>query len=572
MRTLPRTPRVWAAAVAALALQAVPASALPPGRAWLPVDTLKVPGHTWIAPQVMEADPAGKLLLYAGIVGGLGRDTYGFEWTGSQWSETWQLGYGTGFLWPVPAPPGRYPLVWKGIVSIDEGGLSISPIVMSEAIGNAVLEPDTALWTVIGDVEYAAAMATQRRWVVAHDIGRGGGFPHDLRLVYSDAAGIWREIQVAGSGDLGVSVIALDDTSALVAWTGTFDGPGIRWGTLHGNTWKQGESDPWAGQLYLLRPRLRSRPSGGYWLAWAADSCVVISTWRDGAWDTPERIDCAYRRPGFYISGSTDASRDDGEFPVLAWSSQNALAGAQTTLCVCVPNDSGFTVADEIEGSEEVVLHAVARDRNGDVWVAWWRYFDGMFWTHTYTTATASRPSVTGSAGVRQVRWTLSEPAPETWWAVLRSVGGTEYEEVARVRATWNPMMSWTDPAPNSGSVRYRIRRECLDKRYEWLSEPSVGVLRTHRVLALSLVSSPVRGMVEVEVTDAAQGRLEVTLFDLQGRVAMRRERMATGSGSDSIRLDVTDAPNSIAPGVYFLQARDASGRTSAAVKVAIVR
>jgi len=68
--------------------------------------------------------------------------------------------------------------------------------------------------------------------------------------------------------------------------------------------------------------------------------------------------------------------------------------------------------------------------------VAWNRLRTvGIWFTHAYTAATTSTPRIEPAAGDRVVRWTLSEPAPETWWAVLRAPEQGAFEEVARVRA-----------------------------------------------------------------------------------------------------------------------------------------
>src|SRR5262249_43557094 len=127
----------------------------------------------------------------------------------------------------------------------------------------------------------------------------------------------------------------------------------------------------------------------------------------------------------------------------------------------------------------------VVRDRNGDVWAAFWRLtMSGIFITHTYTRATTTRPVVSAQGSHQLVQWTLSEPAPETWWAVLRSVDGGPYELASRVRAGAGVQMSWDDSLPPSGTLSYRIRRECVDTRFEWLSDPSDAAVPALATLA----------------------------------------------------------------------------------------
>jgi hypothetical protein len=146
-------------------------------------------------------------------------------------------------------------------------------------------------------------------------------------------------------------------------------------------------------------------------------------------------------------------------------------------------------VSDELQNDDDGILPTVARDPNGDVWVAFWRYsMNGVFWTHTYTRATSSTPVVYSQGTTQLVTWTLSEPAPETWWVVLREIADGGYEAVARVRAGSSTDMSWRGTSPPSGTLHYRIRRECLDTRFQWLSDwsdvpvPAVATLVSAKV------------------------------------------------------------------------------------------
>jgi hypothetical protein len=216
----------------------------------------------------------------------------------------------------------------------------------------------------------------------------------------------------------------------------------------------------------------------------------------------------------------------------------------------------------------------VTRDRNGDAWVAWsprWAY--GTLFTHTYVAATTSAPRFDGSADQPIVGWTLSEPAPESWWAVLRAEGSREFEPVARVRAGDELELRWTDLSAPSGTVlRYRIRRESVDTRYRWHSEEGVWFPRG---AALSLGvrgTHPSGAQIELAVTGAEAGELVVRLYDLQGRLVHRRHFQAGGSGQDSIRLDLDAGSTRARSGVYFVKVTDGSGRESASLKLVVLR
>src|SRR5262249_54216413 len=142
---------------------------------------------------------------------------------------------------------------------------------------------------------------------------------------------------------------------------------------------------------------------------------------------------------------------------------------------IAVPTDSTYGRFERIPESAEGFPTAVARDGNGDAWLAWWKYYDGLFWVHTYTKATCSAPEVRDSSGKPELRWVLSEPAPGSMWTVLRSLSGAPESAVARVEAGKGLELAWRDSdLPADAHASYRIRRECLDVRYQWLSATSV--------------------------------------------------------------------------------------------------
>lgn len=546
-----------------------PALALPPGRSWSAiVDTLKIPGHTYgVAPKRLETDLQGRPLSFVEALGGIGRDMYVLRWQDSTWVSLDHLGYGTKGVRPVPSPDGTYHLVWGGLEEIMTDRL-VTYLVMSALVADTLTRPDTVTTFHSLSLRYAAAASPLRRWAAVDDNG-------DLRLLYSDALGIWHEAPVGEHGDRGMAVATLDDTTALVAWKDLDLGPGA--GTLRGSTWTLAGPPPMTGPLdgALL---FRMRPSGGYWLSWATqEDFVGVTSYRDGAWSEADSIRCAYLRPGgHYAQSLVHMSRDEGEYPAVSWMAVSALNGL-TSVCVCVPDETGFTVAENLPGSEEGLSPVIARDRNHDVWVVW-QAPDGMAWTHTYTRATASAPTVTGTGSKRFINWTLSEPAPGSWWAVLRARGEDPYEELARVKAGAVTGMTWTDLSPPAGTLRYRIRRECLDRKYEWLSDEvgwpvDVPALPPGGSLRLVLASpNPSSEAIRLELVDASAGPLDVRVYDLRGRLVLHQTSVATGTGQDSILVNLATAAGGPTPGLYFLRVVDASGQVSPAAKLVLLR
>jgi hypothetical protein len=294
---------------------------------------------------------------------------------------------------------------------------------------------------------------------------------------------------------------------------------------------------------------------------------------RDGAWATPESIRCAYRLQDEHRSQPPDLSRDSGEYPAVAWFAENARTRA-LTICVCIPTDSGFGMAEELDGPQNSVGPTVARDRNGDAWVAWSldRVNEGMVWTHTYTTVMAATPQVTVLGRARRIDWSLTSPAPRSWWAVMRARGSGPFEEVARVRAGAGLELTWTDTLPPEGPLRYTIRRECVDRRYEWLSDEAVWAAPNRGALHFSPVPSPFQDGMSIELVGARAGELELSFYDLHGRRVFERRSQASGTGQDTIRLDFRNTASALPAGVYFLRAHDAAGQVSGVAKLVLIR
>jgi hypothetical protein len=543
-----------------LALLSTPAQGLPQGKAWVATERLGKAGFRYLASTRLEIDAAGTPVAFsAAVFGPAGDAIVGHRWSGDRWVGTWQLDRESGFLWPVLAPKGQQYLVWEDYALVPERP-SYHRLFMAQALGDSVGPIDTVAVVPAGTLQFASAVSARRRWVLAND-PLGGP-----RLFYSDIPHVWGELPVNGSASNGLAVTALDDTTVLVATAAI--GP-ISWGIVRGNAWIGGVQP--IPDSYAYSPTLRPRPSGGQWLAWgsADQDYMGIMSYRDGIWSAPESLRCAHRMPGQHYANSGDLSRDPGEYPALAWATE---LWASFTVCACMPTDSGFTIADELKDSETDGIPTIARDGNGDVWVAWWRYFQGMYWTHTYTTATTDLPRVVGHGRRRALAWTLSEPAPESWWGVLRARGDEPFEQVARVRAGPGPEMSWADDSPPAGQLRYKVRRECVDQRYEWLSEEATWPPRGGKPAPTLRVASPVWTSADVQVSDAAAGTLVFRVYDVQGRLVQELTESASGSGSDRFTLNLGATPGHLASGVYFVRARDAQGQESAAAKFVRLR
>ena len=475
------------------------------------------------APQLSLSGTRGLTLIGVGQNAGTGgSDTRGFEWRDSAWVEVWSLGRGTSFLPPVPSSTDSAYLLWREVTLA-------SHFVFARLTEHGPAEPETIATIGTGTNLYAGAVSSQRRWAIAPDF-------KDLRAFTRGADDVWREIETGYGGRFAAAVAAINETLAVVAWE---EIDGMHWATLSDDSFLHQGIVPGPGAPKV--PVFRARPSGGYWMTWGSfDPSLSIATFKEGQWVAHPPLDCAYLLPEQHFSENSDMSRDDGEYPVVVWGAQ---VMGRSVICACVPTDEGFGVAEELEFAPDGVVPTVARDRNGDAWIAWWKFFDGIFWTHTYVTATAANVGAAGDAAGRTISWNLSEPAPETWWAVLRAGPGEAFESIARVRATQNLAMSWVDDSSAGGPLRYRIRRESVDKRYEWLSDEVTWDGATSTELALlSVEVAPNRVTLIWQGPDA--GGIEATVERRTEASGWQARGFASRTGADQLRYeDSTVAP-----------------------------
>jgi len=542
------------------------AAALPPGKAWTPVAQFKAPGHTYsLIPDRMESDSTGIPLIIANARGGIGPDMLVLRWADTTWNVVAALGHGTKFVHNVASPPGTHYLIWSGLDEIETPTGILSSLVLAQFVDGTITTPDTVTRIQDTALDYSAAVGAGRRWVGTSDL-------YNMQLFYSEHDGPWREIPIDGSGNAGIALAALDDTTALVVWLGRIGDAG-RAAVLRGTALLEVDPPPFSvlGPLASSMD-FRRRPSGGNWMTWPTfEDHVGITTFKDGHWSAPESLTCAYRLPEGFTSQSVPyMSNDDAEYPVVVWmglSRKNLLP----TVCVCVPTDSGFPVAENLENSDFGTAPVVARDRNGDVWVSWWTEYDGwMYWLHSHTTTTASKPLVMGSGQARLVKWTLSESAPGSWWAILRARKEGSFEEVGRIKAGSAVDMNWADSSAPAGVLRYKVRRECLDIRYQLESEEGLWPPKNNRPLTLARSPGATLAEGRLELTGADVGSLAIRVYDLQGRLVLEQASSADGTSPVTIELGLGQTRTTT--GIYFVSVRDAGGKVSNPLKLVLLR
>lgn len=536
---------------------------MPAGRSWTPTDTLNANGHRYAGPCRFEPTTNETLRFVALGIGGPGYRLTGFEWADSAWSVRWVHRDSAVIASESNDASGREWLVWRSFQDQPGGGNARDFMLASTVSGDSLATPDTVAIVNQAAVHYDAAASDSCEWVVVWDDVASA---QTRSFTRRRPDGPWFERALPMRGDRGYATAALDDTTALVVGCGD----STRWGRLTPTRWLHG------GAMYTstFPSPLRSDGQGGWWLGWTEDWWPAVMTrWLPGGgWAPLETLVVNYPPSLYQIAKNNDLSRDAFPRPAMVWSSSNDRG--LEYLYFAWPTDSGWATAEQVPGSASGIAPKVARDENGDVWLMWLRYAGlKLSWTHSYTHAVTDTPSVGDDRGRPRLRWSLSEPAPGSYWTLWRAAGAADFERVARLAAGPATAMEFTDStAPADVALRYRVRRECKDVRFQWTTAEVEWFPRTTR-LGLALRSpNPVGGTLAAEVLGASPGPLELQLFDLQGRRVARARVSASGSGRDAVSLDTTHDPRRTRSGVYVLRAKAADGRTSDGLKVVLLR
>lgn len=565
-----------------LGLMAGVGHAAPPGREWTPVQRLVHADHDWMHTHRFEPTAGGRLeLLLSGRGGARHNRTYGLVWRDSTWQERWRFDsrYDLQHIWPCLNDSGVQMLVY----ATQPPGAGPGPFYMAFVEGDTVTTPDSIATKFNFNILTVGTQSRSMRWAAGVDedpLGRGDM----IRIFAKSRAAVegtpWTELRVPPemrqTVTSSMTLQAHSDSSCLVIWSDSSnDSPGLSWGIVNDTGWVR---SPELIQRFLVadRPVTKRLESGDYMAMYGNnDSVSVLRTLSNETWSDITALRWSFptdQAVDQYFMYSSDMSLDNRPLPVLTAVSYNSRNGRQTAH-VSVPDSGRYARGEWLLDSAGSGLPFVARDENGDVWLAWSQFYDGAFWLHSHVTSTCDAPVLSEAGGAPRVSWALSARTPESAWRVLRSVDEGPYEPLERVIAGEETNLAWVDTtAPASARLRYRIRRESRDVRYVWESEPSAEWLPRARVLGLRLASpNPTSTELRAEITGASAGALEVRLLDLQGRTVAMQRLPASGLGRDAVSLSL-DQGERLRPGLYLLRVRTSEGAKSTAIKVAIVR
>jgi hypothetical protein len=447
------------------------AQALPPGRAWAGPDSLRAQRFSRFSGVLLESDDSGNLRLASAGFDSTGSDAG--LWALLRWSDRgWSLEGSpiarAGFAaTPVVAHPSSNAMSWLAPAA---DGTGRGYLLFSGRTAQGLERPDTALVTTQQSSEYGSASGGRRRWAVRSEqrLHPRGNTTFAVRTAFSDGNGVWRELPLLGSDEFMCAIAPLGSRGALIVHAGI---DGLAWAQARDARWlRTGVLDPRPD--VPLHPRLSVRPAGGAWLTWTDKVRVHVAVFEAGAWTRQDSVVARHSPGETFWSAWCDLSRDDGPLPVLAWGDRGVGATLRDVLCVAIPDSNAWAEGEEVPGSEGAFIPSVARDRQGDVWVAWSPLrAGGVYWNHTYVSATVQTFTVTRERGGVRLEARLSQPAPGSEWQVERSSGSKGFERVQSLRAGPGIELVWWDPSPASTEVAYRIRRPTLDTRFDWVSQ-----------------------------------------------------------------------------------------------------
>lgn len=449
--------------------------ALPAGRTWATIDTLPP----------IDGQPVGRVRIQSDSLGqpwmivGTWRDsslTEGSGWRTLQWQDDHftpgaSIEAGGELLAPEPvvATDRRsQDVLWLSQV-LDRDGRG--RVLLSHVVGNRATAPDTVMSALAQTSELAGARRGARFWVARSEQRFPVDTSYAIRVRFIDRGtrnARWSRLPEIGVNEFTCSIAPLSSRGALLVYAGE---SGLAWAEAQDAKWtRRGTIDPrpWTA----MHPRLMTDDSG-LWLVWTDREDVHVSVFRDGAWHLSDSLRAHHPDRGTYWSTWCDVTRADDGPPVLAWGDRGYGYTHRDILCIALPDSIGWSLGEEVPGSEGAFIPSVARDWNGDVWVAW-SHLDrsGVYIARTRVSATAESIQVQRRGSRDVVRWRLSASAPGSWWEVLGTKGTGAAAIAGRVRAGAAVEMSWEGSTRTPAYDSYRIRRASVVRTDAWTSLP----------------------------------------------------------------------------------------------------
>lgn len=226
-------------------------------------------------------------------------------------------------------------------------------------------------------------------------------------------------------------------------------------------------------------------------------------------------------------------ARDWPGLPIRGVVTPNAFATALALVRIPIPDTSAA-------GAVEFTLHARALGHGG------------LEASCTFVLEDESSPVVALGADADPdravVRWRTTVPGLTA--TIARRTEGGEWEAIDSRFLAGPGEFAYSDPVVQS-EHRYEYRAEITNPDRAGAYAPITVDVPQWSLAFASDLPNPVRGRFTIDCAVGASGRIELKLFDLNGRIASSATRDASGPGRITFDLD---AGRQLAPGMYFLQ------------------
>ncbi|HMI60072.1 MAG TPA: T9SS type A sorting domain-containing protein, partial [Puia sp.] len=155
-----------------------------------------------------------------------------------------------------------------------------------------------------------------------------------------------------------------------------------------------------------------------------------------------------------------------------------------------------------------------------------------------------------------QVNWSTLLEQNNRYFIVQRSGDGRQFSNLDTIPAANQPhSYSYLDAAPITGTAYYRLAQVDLDGKSSYSGVMPVYLSSGGR-MALRLTPNPAPGTIYLELQNAEQGRLDVSLTDVTGKVLRKWTFDKQGQ-----RWSQWVDPGNLPAGAYFITVKGAKTR-----------
>jgi hypothetical protein len=182
-------------------------------------------------------------------------------------------------------------------------------------------------------------------------------------------------------------------------------------------------------------------------------------------------------------------------------------------------------------------------------------YFHPFFTGNNALPVTLTKYSAKAFDGGVQNIWETEAEVNNSYFTVLRSADGRDYEEIGKVKGSGNSTTahrySFTDEHPLQGTSYYRLKQTDYNGKSETFAPVSVSIGVSQNIAAeFRVFPNPFKDFFNVQFKSEEEGDIELQLLNYSGTKLFSQSARAE-EGSNSIRF----SPEiNLVPGLYILR------------------